>query len=404
MKKRVLAMLMMVCVMGMQVAVASAAEPVKSISCTVDTGGDKICITGRISNASSHNEVALLVGEDVYHALYLDQTTSDNDGNFTFTFPMPPDIPSGSYPYYVGSDSGATLFQSTFLYEGKKEYQKFVDADFNIAIHNYVPTVSGTVSCPASAKAVFRVTNVTDNTTVMDDKVTASDGKAAISFSLSSLLNPKTYVLEISFVDGAVTLGGMHITLQTSGWKVAVDGNITVLNGAKMQAQLKSLNSSLIDKAVEITAKKEIHTSIPNVIASTQYRLLMQGYAYQIAPPTSEAGAAQYTITGNANGEAIIVATASNMQDLSGKTFVLQYQPTQIRPVDVFGFCIGNTVGTGRMGDVTILRCEEGEIEFSVAHEVPAGQSWSGALNIFKFAFQDGYSGASKLQLNELKR
>lgn len=402
MKKRILAMVLGLCMTGAQAVAAESAEPVKSISCTVDTSRDVIYITGQISNANGRNEVTLLVGEDAYHALYLNQTTSDSNGAFAFAFQLPPDLPSGNYPYSVGSNSGAALFQSTFMYEGKKEYKTFVDANFEIEINGYVPTVSGTISCPENASAVYRVINVTDNTTVAEDTVAATDGTVAVQFTLPSLLNSKTYTLALSFVDGSVTLGGMNITLKTASWKVDIDGTITVQNGAKLQAHVKSLNSGLIDKTAEITAKKEIHTAVPNVIASTRYQLSMQGYAY-LAASVPELGDAEYTITGNANDQAVIVATASNIRDFSGRTFVLQYQPTQIRPVSVFGFCADNAVGTGSRGDVTVLRCEDGEIEFSVARDIPAGQSWSGALNVFKFQFQDGHSGESKVQLRDVR-
>ncbi|MGN0178547.1 MAG: hypothetical protein ACI4DY_03780 [Monoglobaceae bacterium] len=385
------------------------ADEVQSISCTYNVSDTNVSVTGRIINAQGTNQVTLLVGnntgDEEWNAneiIYVDQTASDEDGNFTFDFRFPDNLPSGNYMYRVGSNSSAQVYTGTIAYEGRKENVMFVDANLNISINAYVPSISGTVVCPSDISMVFSVFNSTDNTVIANETVTYEDGEVNLAYTLPSLLSPKNYTAEISFINETGEIGNISISIDSSILTVNVTGSVMVSNDVTLDVRMKSVNTSLVDKSTTITEDRSVSVTIPNIIGSTLYNVSLKGYEYRnVFSATAPSAAAEYIVSGNANDEVKIAASASNIASFSDREFILEYNSNQIIPISLFGLYKENTVGTGQMGYVNITECSDGRIVFTIDRTIAQGEEWSGILNVFKFKYKDDYSGQSTITLSE---
>ncbi len=74
-------------------------------------------ITGFVNGNKKPSEVSLLVG-DIEDIIYIDQISSDENGNFTFKVPFDESYPKGMYPYAIGSDAGVGKFEGVMDYNG----------------------------------------------------------------------------------------------------------------------------------------------------------------------------------------------------------------------------------------------------------------------------------------------
>lgn len=385
------------------------ADDVQSINCTYNVIDTNVSVNGRIINAQGTNQVTLFVGnntgDEEWNAneiIYVDQTASDEDGNFAFNFRFPDNLPSGNYMYRVGSNSYAQVYTGTIVYEGRKENVMFVDANLNISINGYVPSVSGTVVCPSDISMVFSVFNSTDNTVIANETVTYEEGEVSLAYTLPSLLSPKSYTAEISFINETGEIGNISINIDSSILTVNVTGSVMVSNDVSLDVRMKSVNTGLVDKSTTITEDRSVSVTIPNIIGSTLYNVSLKGYEYRnVFSATAPSAAAEYIISGNANDEVKIAASASNIASFSDREFVLEYNSNQIIPVSLFGLYKENTVGTGQMGYVNISEYSDGRIVFTIDRTIEPGEEWSGILNVFKFKYKDDYSGQSTIALSD---
>ena len=67
--------------------------------------GSVATITGKIDGTSGQSEVSLLVGEPD-NIVYIDQKTTENNGDFLFTVPFNESMNHGQYNYKIGSNAG----------------------------------------------------------------------------------------------------------------------------------------------------------------------------------------------------------------------------------------------------------------------------------------------------------
>ena len=99
-----------------------------------------------------------------------------------------------------------TGFSNITAYASTTTRTLFVDADINININGYTPTVSGTIACTESKIASVSVINTTNNSTIYNETITSEDGVHNVSFTLPSLFNPKEYEVNVTCTDGNKTL------------------------------------------------------------------------------------------------------------------------------------------------------------------------------------------------------
>ena len=370
------------------------------ITCTAVVDGRSVQITGQLPNVSAPKQVSLLVG-DLEHILYVDQVTSGNNGSFAFQFSMPDNLFAGQYPYKIGNDAGLPLYEGVLSYAGQKVKTKFVDADVTVSINGYVPGVAGTLSCIPGTTVTFRIVNVTDQTEIAHDSITAADDVYHLSYTLPSLLKPKTYTVEVTCTDGARNLAVMNVEIASSTVLVSLSGTAAMADGVSMDARLQSVNTGLIDKSATVTGSKTINTTLPNIISGASYHLTAQGYEDRVsAPPNPEVTEAVYEVTGTANQEVKVIAKGTNITTFADRTFTLEYNPEQLQAASLFGIYREDTLEPGQKGKVNIQTYEPGKIVFSISDSIiPAGKVWTGMLNVFKFRFAPNYSGTAALTL-----
>lgn len=108
------------------------------------------------------------------------------------------------------------------------------------------------------------------------------------------------------------------------------------------------------------------------------------------------------TVSGIAGDVVSVVAKGQNISSFTNKTFELEYDPTQLHAVDLFGFSSAESLNIGQEGNVEIVSYTPGRIAFKVNNiTVPTGKVWNGVLNLFKFKFAADHNGGSILSIKE---
>ena len=369
----------------------------KVVTSTAVVDGRNVTITGKITNAGGSNQVTLLVG-DIDNILYIDQTTSTSAGTFSFDFAMPESLSAGSYSYKIGSDSGAELHTGTIAYHGgiPEQSRKFVDADIDIALSSYVPSVNGTITCMTGKNVVINIVNVTDNTVIKSETVTSESGVYELSCTLPSLIYSKTYQISVVCNDDNGALLSINADIVSATYKVTVNGTVATADNVTMNISAKSTNTDLIDKSGTISGTRTESISIPNLIPSAAFEVSVDGYEKYY--PAEEY--ATCAVTGVAGEEVMVVAKGWNISSFEDRTIELSYDATQLEAVSLFGAFPEDSLVAGQKGNVEIVSYIPGKIVFKIHNiNIPDGKVWSGAMNLFKFRFAEGHTGGSALNI-----
>lgn len=364
---------------------------------TAVTDGELVRITGQILNISESKQVTILVGTPE-NPLYIDQTGSDENGNFEFEFELPEGADNGFYELNLGSDSDAEKYTGSIRYE--KEIipvtNKFADIDLMLRIQNYVPYIEGNVGCTDGKTLVIKIRNITDGTTIADDVM--KGGNNIVSYQLPSLISAKEYIMTVVCYHGVQELFNMNINVDSSILTIAAEGSVDVTNGIRLDSTLKSNNSSLINKSVSITKDGSVDVNLPNILANTSFTLTADGYE-TISPMVKS-----YTcnVTGRAGDFFDMMAVGSNIASFDNKVFSVTYDKEQIEAVSLYGKEDVDSLIPGTVGNIEIQSYNPGEIKFGIVNtEVPEGELWNGVLNIFKFKFNSDYSGNTEITFTE---
>jgi hypothetical protein len=83
----------------------------------------------------------------------------------------------------------------------------------------------------------------------------------------------------------------------------------------------------------------------------------------------------------------VFVLTASNVTDLSSKTFIVTYNPNEVDLLDLCASTPNAELTTGSISgtDITVTQLSSGSITFTVNKEIPSGSTWSGVVIRIKF-------------------
>lgn len=370
------------------------------ISCSYTADERNITISGNISNARCTNQVSLLVG-DADNIIYINQTESTSAGDFTFNFLMPDNLPPGFYDFKIGSDSGADVYSGKIEYRGVKHKTQFIDGNINISIDKYIPTIAGDIVCNDNSTANVNIINTTDQTVIADDSFSGNGFISPVSYTLPSLLKPKSYSMTVTFTNGTKNLAVIRLKIDSSTVLVSIDGSVEPAEDVSFDVHLQSTGSNLINKSTTVSQTRSVSTTIPNIVGGGTYSLSVKGYENKAAAiETPQPSNCTYTVSGSAGKTVKIAARASNIKNFSDRTFVLEYNAEQIQPISFWGTYSEDSTETGQNGKVKIISHEQGKIAFSIADtEVPDGKTWSGVLNVFKFRFNTDYSGETTLKL-----
>ncbi len=163
---------------------------------------------------------------------------------------------------------------------------KFIDADINISLSGYIPRITGTISCTEGKITTINITNVTNNTVIANDTITAEQGVFNMSYTLPSLLNPKTYAVTINCSENGVNLANISVNIDSKLILVSVDGMLTTASNVELEIDAESTNTDLINKSDTYTGNKELSVTIPNLVASATFHLSAEGYEVTSLYPT----------------------------------------------------------------------------------------------------------------------
>lgn len=161
---------------------------------------------------------------------------------------------------------------------------KFVDADVNISISGYVPSITGTVYCTEGKTITITITNLSNNTVIANELITAEQGARTLSYTLPSLIYPKEYEVTINCTENGISLTNMSVTIDSSIILVSIDGTITTSSNVELDASVQSVNTGLIDTSDTYTGHKEVSTTIPNLVSNASFHLAVQGYEITTQP------------------------------------------------------------------------------------------------------------------------
>lgn len=351
--------------------------------------GREVAITGEIQNSTGSNQVFLLVGS-TENIIYVDQTTTDTLGKFSFKFLLPKNLSKGSYSYKIGTDADTPLHTESFTYRGEIQTKEFIDATFNLIIEGYTPKIEGAIICGKDKSVTISILNTTDNTIIANDTIYAVNGLCDVSYQLPSLIQAKNYTLSVQCSEGEKLLASANLSLSSSIALISVTGEIETADEVIMYAEIKSLDR-LIDANTNFSGRESISVTLPNIAANAEYELSIKGYEKYYFDEEN----IDFTIIDDINDTSNVIVSASNIKSFNDRTFKINYDPTEVEVINMWGMYIDEQVGTGRRGDVEILSYTPGEIVFSIHKDIPEGKVWTGVLNIFKFKLCDnGLEGA----------
>ncbi len=245
-----------------------------TITCSTEIIDKQIFINGQLPNATQKNQVSLLVGS-IDNILYIDQVESSDQGDFQFSFKFPEGTPIGDYEFRIGNDAGADPYQGVIHYGEKRQ---FADMNISIDINQYVPTLSGSISCIADKSIILRIENITDNIIIAEDTIHAEDGAHEISYQLPSLLQAKAFNVSVICNDDSSKQAELNLEIDSSVLLVSASGTIELSDGTSISMHAQSVNSNLIDKQIEFTDSRTLSATLPNIVGNSAYTITADLY------------------------------------------------------------------------------------------------------------------------------
>lgn len=364
-----------------------------TMECNATIEGETICISGRLSGVEGGQQIFLLVG-DWDNVLYVNQTQSDENGSFSFSFLLPDETPSGQYEFRLGTPALTTPYTGILTY-GEYENLNFMSADLDINVSAYVPQLTGTVSCAAGKSIDILIENKTDQTVIFQQTVTSANGEFPISCTLPNLLSGKDCDVFIRCMEGTTVKAQIDATISSQLLTISLDGTAQTADNVNMSAILTDTNTGIVDRQITFSGNRAVNATLPNVLPYMAFHLVIEGNEQEFNTSADNA-VTTFELTGNANAKKTISLTGKNISNLNGKTFTLQYDATKLSVIDLIAQEYEVITQTGAYRDITIVALNEGQITFRVnKRSAGAGTVWNGLLNMFRFQFAPNFSGTT---------
>lgn len=183
---------------------------------------------------------------------------------------------------------------------------EIVNADIYVNLSAYVPTISGTISCAEGKMVTLIINNITNNTVIANQTITAEMENQSISYTLPSLVSSKEYEVTVSCTENGNSLAYMSVILDSSIVAVSINGTATTADTVDVNASLQTTNTGLIDKNISFTGNKTLSTTIPNLLPSASFHLTAVGYE-TITTPDINVGSDDITAQLEKTGDRLIV-------------------------------------------------------------------------------------------------
>ncbi len=282
-----------------------------AVICSTEIIDNRIYINGQLPHSTQQNQVSLLVGS-IDNILYIDQVESSDQGDFQFSFKFPEGTPIGDYEFRIGNDAGADPYQGVIHYGEKRQ---FADMNISIDINQYVPTLSGSISCIADKSIILRIENITDNIIIAEDTIHAEDGAHEISYQLPSLLQAKAFNISVICNDDSSKQAELNLEIDSSVLLVSASGTIELSDGTSISMHAQSVNSNLIDKQIEFTDSRTLSATLPNIVGNSAYTITADLYEEFFSSAEEE----ETTITAAASVNENIVTVSGQISSGEGQ-------------------------------------------------------------------------------------
>ena len=150
------------------------------------------------------------------------------------------------------------------------------------------------------------INNITNNTVIANQTITAEMANQSISYTLPSLVSSKEYEVTVSCTENGNSLAYMSVILDSSIVAVSINGTATTADTVDVNASLQTTNTGLIDKNISFTGNKTLSTTIPNLLPSASFHLTAVGYE-TITTPDINVGSEDITAQLEKTGDRLIV-------------------------------------------------------------------------------------------------
>ncbi|MBQ7794080.1 MAG: hypothetical protein IJ366_06105 [Clostridia bacterium] len=375
------------------------------ITCTTSVDGTNVIITGQISGVDKAHQVTLLVGNIADYSavnpddiIYINQTQSDSNGNFTFEFNMPEAAETGQeYSFAIGSDAGCPKYVGVI---GNKlptytQEREILNADVTIDVVNYVPTISGTLQSLEGKNLTLQIQNITNSTVIANETISPYDGLRNISYTLPSLLTARDYAINIICADEESTLASISVEIDSSIVVVSIDGNIQTNDNVKIDARVQGNSTELIDKSLSVTGTKEVSATLPNVLANMSFRITASGYETVTVFPT-ETLQTTYSYSGTDGDKIVVPLIARNVSSFENRVFEVLYNSDELL---LDSASVQEEIINNIAGKIEFVSIEDGNIKFRLNDvNVDTDSTFSGVINLMSFQFNSGFVGTTQIE------
>ena len=226
------------------------------------------CVTLLVTKAGSVNSK-----DDI---LWIDQKTIQEDQSFKFPFTFPESVETGEYSYKIGFGSSGETYEGIISYTKPLPYVQdvFLYSEIRVSINNYVPVITGTLSCAEYKTAQFNIVNTTDNIEIANETITIDDGKYNLSYQLPSLLSPKEYSFSIIVTEAGQNDAAIKFSIDSSVLLVSIEGDVEVLDGGYVNI---SVSGDGVHDSLAISRNQTFSFSLPNILSNSSFYISIQG-------------------------------------------------------------------------------------------------------------------------------
>ena len=281
----VIALFMLCCIINVY-ATSENASP------TVTIKDRDITITGYHYSSQPSDCVTLLVTksgsvnskDDI---LWIDQKTIQEDQSFKFPFTFPESVETGEYSYKIGFGASGETYEGIISYTKPLPYvqRSFLDADITISINNYVPVITGTLSCTEYKTVQFTIVNTADNIEIANETITSDDGKYNLSYQLPSLISQKEYRVKIVTTESNKNKSTIYFEIDSSILSVTVVGSVKIDEGDRVDVKVESLNSDIINSETTFTESQYYSATLPNILSNSSFHIVISEYEKTLDSP-----------------------------------------------------------------------------------------------------------------------
>lgn len=293
-----------------------------TITVNVKNIDKSVTVTGNISSGAG-KQISICLTDPRGNIAYIDQIESGVNGIFEITFSLAENALEGLYIIKVGGTDVANPASLDFTYNKSSELTEriqFIDVDANINISGYVPSISGTVYCIEDKTVNLRITNKSNNETIVNETITSQNGVFNFSYTLPSLLNPREYEVLVSCVGDNSNLMNMSVIIDSSILALNLSGIVTTADNVDIEAQFRSVNTGLIDKNMTFAGNEDVSVRVPNILPTASFHIAAKGYE---TVPVSGQEPEIVKITANVENTDRNVVITGNINTGEGKQIIV---------------------------------------------------------------------------------